>query len=122
MNLRVCAEPGCPELTDTPRCGEHTRQRYRQDRARTSRQRDTRTYERNRRTLLRQAHPGDPCAWCNHPLGEDPTRWSVDHIVEKWQGGTDNLDNLQVMCSKACNTAKSNTLRQQAAKGVGYTH
>ena len=25
--MRVCAEPGCPELTDTTRCGDHTRGR-----------------------------------------------------------------------------------------------
>lgn len=31
MAKRVCAEPGCPELTNTTRCPTHTRQR---DRAR----------------------------------------------------------------------------------------
>mgnify|MGYP000585401853 CR=1 FL=1 len=33
MALKVCAEPGCPILTDTTRCPTHTRQR---DRARGS--------------------------------------------------------------------------------------
>lgn len=33
--MKVCAEPGCPTLTTTTRCPEHTRQR---DRARGTRQ------------------------------------------------------------------------------------
>jgi hypothetical protein len=35
LRLHVCAEPGCPELTDEPRCPDHTRQ---VDRARGTRQ------------------------------------------------------------------------------------
>ena len=35
MAKRVCAEPGCPTLTDKTRCVEHTRQR---DKARGTRQ------------------------------------------------------------------------------------
>lgn len=35
MARKVCAEPGCPTLTDTTRCTEHTRAR---DKARGSRQ------------------------------------------------------------------------------------
>jgi hypothetical protein len=35
MSKRVCAEPGCPELTTTTRCPTHTRER---DRARGTRQ------------------------------------------------------------------------------------
>lgn len=35
MGKRVCAEPGCPEVIDTPRCADHTRAK---DKARGSRQ------------------------------------------------------------------------------------
>jgi len=38
--------------------------------------------------------------------GED-VRLEVDHIVPKSWGGSDDLDNLQVLCA-ACNTSKSN--------------
>jgi 5-methylcytosine-specific restriction endonuclease McrA len=36
--------------------------------------------------------------------------WSVDHIVELWQGGSNTIDNLQII-TKVENNAKHNALR-----------
>lgn len=64
MTLRVCATPGCPELTDSTRCQAHTKaKRRREDKRRPSaRQRgyDSK-WQRTRAAYLR-----------SHPVCEDP--------------------------------------------------
>ena len=50
------------------------------------------------------------CAGCNHHF---PFRnLTVDHITQRSKGGTDHLDNLQLLCS-ACNSSKG-TISQAA--------
>lgn len=90
MSLRPCLEPGCPTLSESPRCPTHTREK---DQARGTRQERgyDAAYDRIRRNYqlrmeagevficwrcaeLEQPHPIDPDAW---DLGHDP----VDRTV-----------------------------------------
>lgn len=80
--LKVCAEPGCPTLTDRTRCAEHTKAR---DRARGTRQ--ARGYgaahDRLRAAWARKVATGRvDCARCHKrisPLEE----WHLDHTDDR---------------------------------------
>lgn len=46
------------------------------------------------------------CGWiCQHCGATDPERLQVDHIVPWSWGGSDDIENLQTLCS-SCNSAK----------------
>lgn len=47
------------------------------------------------------------CCSCGRSTREDGVVLHVDHIVPRSKGGTDEIDNLQTLCSK-CNIGKSN--------------
>ena len=65
-------------------------------------------YKTHRHTLYGQQE--GRCAGCRHHF---PFRnLTVDHIVAKSKGGTDHIDNLQLLCG-ACNSMKG-TIRQAA--------
>lgn len=59
---KVCAQPGCPLVVDTPRCATHTRTA---DQARGTRQQRGygRAHELERERLLPEAY-GQPCPAC----------------------------------------------------------
>lgn len=89
--LKVCATPGCPTLTRTAHCPQHTVHR--------SGRSTSRRWARLRATML-ATHP--LCAIC----GKRPAT-TVDHITPVSRGGTDAPDNLQPACWP-CNQAKGN--------------
>ncbi len=65
-------------------------------------------YKTHRHTLYGQQE--GHCAGCKHHF---PLRnLTVDHIVAKSKGGTDHIDNLQLLCG-ACNSMKG-TISQAA--------
>ena len=83
MSLRVCAESGCPTLTDTTRCADHTRAR---DKARGSRQ--ARGYDAAHDALRadyqRRMDQGETftcwrCAEAGKAHDVNPTRWDLGH-------------------------------------------
>ena len=83
MAKRVCAEPGCPTLTDRARCTEHTRQR---DKARGTRQQRgyDAAYDIERVTWQRHMDAGHVvtcwrCAEQGKPHPVDPARWHLGH-------------------------------------------
>jgi len=45
-------------------------------------------------------------------LGEDKRYWQVDHIIERADGGTDEIDNLQTLCVP-CHQVKTAQCRQK---------
>ncbi len=47
------------------------------------------------------------CAKCGRAVPKD--KWTIDHFVPKYHGGTDDIDNLVPLC-KACNKAKASRL------------
>lgn len=78
MALRVCTEPGCPNLTNTTRCPDCTRTR---DRARGTRQQRGYGYDhdRLRAQYQRRMDEGETftCWRCPRPI--DPTSWDLGH-------------------------------------------
>lgn len=78
MSWRICAEPGCPEFTQTTRCESHTRIR---DKARGTRQQrgyDTK-HDRLRSAYQRHMNHGETfnCWRCGEPI--DPQSWTLGH-------------------------------------------
>ena len=79
MAKRVCAESGCPELTDSTRCIEHTRQR---DKARGTRQQRGygAAHEREAKVWRDRVARGAlvVCWRCGEPI-TDPTDCHLGH-------------------------------------------
>ena len=81
MTRRVCLEPGCPTITDAPRCPVHTRAR---DKARGTRQ--ARGYdaahdaERSKWQRIIDAGENVPCARCGQHIAGP---WHLDHNNER---------------------------------------
>lgn len=93
--MRVCSQPGCPELVDAGRCAEHRRE-YERERG----SREERGYgvdhQRQRYLLLRAQRRGLQlvCARCEKPIyGED---WHLGHTDDRatWSGPEHGLCNL----------------------------
>lgn len=86
MGKRVCAQPGCPTISDNTRCPSHTRTR---DKARGTRQQrgyDT-DYDQLRASWQRRLDSGIivTCWRCDelgtpHPV--DPANWHLGHDLE----------------------------------------
>lgn len=118
--LKVCAQPGCPELTATSRCDQHKPAPWQHSTGhdRTS----TAEWKRTVTRIRRRDH--DTCYIC----GQTETRFAnredrnaktegrnvkieVDHIVPVFEGGTDDDTNLATIC-QPCHRTKT------AAEGV----
>jgi hypothetical protein len=79
MAKRVCAEPGCPTLTDKPRCDTHTKAR---DKARGTRQQRgyDAAHDREAKAWRAKVANGEqvPCWRCGEPI-TDPTDCHLGH-------------------------------------------
>lgn len=87
MARRVCLEPGCPALTDKPRCPAHTRDR---EAARGSK--EDRGYGRQHQAERRRWRAiidstGATCARCGAPLRRGDA-FHLDHTADRrgWLG------------------------------------
>ena len=90
MTTRVCATPGCPELTSHGiHCPTHTQHRHGRS--------TSRAWAKTRARLL-STNP--VCAIC----GQRPAT-TIDHILPVSRGGTDDPANLQPACWP-CNQRK----------------
>jgi 5-methylcytosine-specific restriction enzyme A len=103
--VKVCSEPGCPNLSSESKCAKHRRKPWstgeRPDRTRGHK------WTKKRKRILRR----DPvCRICNRAPSEE-----VDHIVPIAEGGTDDL--LQGAC-KPCHRAKTQA-ESRRARGLG---
>lgn len=79
MAKRVCAEPGCPTLTNTTRCPTHTRAK---DKARGKRAHGSGTdwaHTKLRRQWQQRMDAGEHvnCWRCGHPI--NPRDWHLGH-------------------------------------------
>jgi 5-methylcytosine-specific restriction protein A len=94
--LKVCLEPGCPELTAQRRCAEHTRTQNKTWRSKHSSFYNTPRWKRTRLAYLR-AHP-----WCECPDDCGELATEVDHIVRIEDGGEKFAwSNLQALTRSA---------------------
>jgi hypothetical protein len=97
MRLRVCAEPGCPELGTTTRCQDHTRKRDRARGTRHERGYDAK-HERLRKSWVPRVALGVVECWrCGERISP----------LEPWQYGhcDDNRDVWHGPEHRACNLA-----------------
>lgn len=109
--LKVCAQPGCPELQYETRCPEHRREDNRFRRQFGSKASEPR--DRARRKATVDAHRQQHGDWCPG-WGRDAhasADLTADHIDEVTFGG-DPHGPLQVIC-RACNGRKYSTRRSQ---------
>lgn len=119
--MKVCAESGCPNLTDSTRCEFHSKaKRRREDQRRPSakaRGYDSK-WERTRRLYLR-----------SHPICEDPEgcidrSTDVDHIDGLGPLGPKGHDeeNLRALCHShhSKRTARDQPGGWHAMSGVGW--
>lgn len=82
MRLRVCAESGCPELTDQTRCPAHTRQREQQRGSREQRGYGT-AHRKLRARWARQVAKGTvACARCGERISI-LEHWDLDHTDDR---------------------------------------
>lgn len=102
--MKVCAESGCPALTDSTRCTDHTRQR---DRARGTRQQRgyDAAHDRLRATWQHKLDTG-ATVWCWRCLTHG-TRTPID--PSNWHLGHDDEDRSKYRGPECvpCNTATS---------------
>lgn len=104
---KVCAQPGCPELTTASHCPTHTPKPWanaEQRRPNVPRGRAMQT--RNARILRRDR---GICHVCGGP-GAD----RVDHLIPQAHGGTEDDANLAAIHDKPCHATKS---RAEAQRG-----
>lgn len=55
-------------------------------------------FRRNRPLVW--ARDGGRCRWPLHSGFCDARGWQVDHVVPRFQGGSDDLANLRVLCKR----------------------
>ena len=112
--LRPCLEPRCPELVRQGRCPRHGGQRKPWAHATPSRH--DRGYGREWDQIRLVVLAEEPlCALCPMPST------TVDHIVPKSQGGTDQRGNLRGLCA-LCQQRKAGregNASRQALAGPG---
>lgn len=106
--MKVCAQPGCPDLTDSTYCPAHkpkawasSTRRERVGKSGWQQQADAQRILRRDRHLCQIQGP--------HCTGHAT---EVDHIVPTFEGGTDTDNNKQPACP-ACHRAKT---QQEAAR------
>ena len=81
--MKVCIEPGCPDLTERTRCDDHERDRERARGTRQQRGYDA-AHDRLRADYQRRMDAGERftcwrCAEAGRPHDVDPAAWHLGH-------------------------------------------
>ena len=97
MANRVCAEPGCPNLTP---CPTHTRAPWTGSRRRDRIGKTGWQIQADARRILRRHH--NICHICGQPGATQ-----VDHVVPIGEGGTDDDTNKRPIHPHPCHTNKT---------------
>jgi 5-methylcytosine-specific restriction protein A len=95
--VKVCNEPGCPQLTDTGRCPTHSTKPWAGS---TRRQALPPDWPKRRRYVLHERDQGR-CYLCGQPGATE-----VDHVKPIAEGGTSHLDNLAAV-HPTCHATKT---------------
>jgi hypothetical protein len=110
LTLRVCAQPGCPELSHETYCLKHKREvRRKKERGRPNyRARGyDKEYEDNRALVLRDE---SDCYICGDPVdktlpGTHRDGPTADHVIRRADGGTNGRENLR-LAHLRCNASR----------------
>ena len=78
MGMRVCAEPGCPELQPESRCAEHRREREQRRGSRQQRGYGPK-HQAMRRGYQRRMDKGEAFTCWRCPCPIDPDEWALGH-------------------------------------------
>jgi 5-methylcytosine-specific restriction enzyme A len=97
--LKVCAEPGCPELTPGRRCDDHAPKPWASS---TRRHNVASGWQQQRERDLVLKRDRGICHWCGQP-GAD----QVDHVIAVANGGPDTPANKAPIHSKPCHVEKT---------------
>jgi len=105
---RPCNHTGCPKVSNGRYCDDHKplhKHNWQSDKVRGNRHQRGygREWERRRKVVLNR--DSYLCQPCEKQDKVSPAN-TVDHIVSKDNGGTDDYDNLQSICD-ACHAIKT---------------
>lgn len=96
--LRCCSVPGCPALSRSGRCEQHAHRAWDHG----GRSSHTRGYGSHWRRIAALILQRDPvCTACHQRAST-----TVDHVVPKCEGGTDDETNLRGVCAR-CQQSKA---------------
>lgn len=98
---KPCATPGCPNMQP---CAAHKKKPRPRDKRPNSHQRGYGGADWTR-TRMRVLHRDKVCAHCGATLWQDgrPMKGAtVHHVAPRWDGGTDDPDNLVAVCAHPC--------------------
>jgi len=112
MSIQPCIIPGCPVLTNEPRCSKHQTKRDRKFKRKERGTSASRGYGsqwvRKRKRFLDHHAPRDSfgrviCQACRLPISGSP---QVDHKIRRADGGSDDPSNLQAL-HRSCHGRKT---------------
>lgn len=104
---KVCAQPGCPELTTTSRCPAHAPKPWANaEQRRPNVPRGRALQARNARILKRDQGICHVCGL--------PGAGKVDHVTPQAEGGSEDDDNLAAIHATPCHDTKT---RAEALRG-----
>ena len=63
---------------------------------------------------LARTRAGGRCEYCRMPASASPLSFTLDHIIARQHGGSDNEDNISVACP-TCNSSKGPNVASIAA-------
>ena len=109
--MKVCAQPGCPELTTSSRCPAHTRAPWANAEQRRPNVPRGRALQARNARILQRDH--GVCHVCGLP-GAD----KVDHVIPQAEGGSEDDTNLAAIHATPCHEAKT---RAEALRGRGLS-
>lgn len=99
MTVKVCAQPGCPELSEQTYCTTHTSPAWQTS---TRRERTVSGWEQQRRAKRILLRDHCICHVCHTGAADQ-----VDHVIPLSEGGADTDSNLAAIHAEPCHREKT---------------
>lgn len=106
--LKVCAEPGCPELSEQSHCPAHRREPWRGRHDRRGRKTSGWKEQARARRVIR--NHGGICHVCGQPGATE-----ADHVIPLAEGGADDESNMLPVHPSPCHRRKT---AAEAQRGI----